>query len=206
MITPTFVLASVALLLAPGPTVVYIITQAVTHGRRAGLMCALGGVSAILIMATLVTLGLAGLLAASPVAFNMLKWAGAAYLIYVGIRALLGRTQLSFDSAAAKTSAFRLYRQGLITGVLNPKTTMFFAAFLPQFVDRSAGSAGVTLQLARLGLTFAALALFNDSIYAMLAGTMGGWLRRTPMAAIVLGKLSGLTFIGLGARLALVEQ
>jgi threonine/homoserine/homoserine lactone efflux protein len=200
----TFVLASLALLIAPGPNVVFIITQAITHGRKAGLMCVLGGVTGMLVLTVAVALGLTGLLAASPLAFNAVKWGGAAYLVYIGIRTLLDKNAITFDTTVERSSLRRLYSQGLITALLNPKLAIFFAAFLPQFVQPAAGS--IALQLLSLGLTFAALGLCSDSAYALLAGTFGAWLKRQPLAARVLGWVSGITFIGLGARLALQER
>jgi threonine/homoserine/homoserine lactone efflux protein len=200
MITFTFVLASFALLIAPGPNVVFIITQAITHGRKAGLMCMLGGISGVLVITVLVALGLASLLAASELAFNIVKWAGAAYLIYMGVRTLLDRNAIQFEQQAGAYNGRRLFRQGMITSMLNPKLAVFFVAFLPQFVNPEAGN--VTLQLLALGGTFAAIGVLSDGAYAMLAGTFGEWLRRQPVTARVLSWVAGCTFIVLGARLA----
>jgi threonine/homoserine/homoserine lactone efflux protein len=204
MITISYVLASLALLIAPGPNVVFIITQSITHGRQAGFACVLGGVCAMVVLTGLVAVGLAGLLAASPIAFNVVKWAGAAYLVYIGIRTLLSKDAIRFDRVADKANLGRLFSQGFVTALLNPKLAIFFAAFLPQFVDTAAGNAA--LQLLALGLTFAALGAVSDGMYATLAGTFGAWLKRQPLAARVLGWLSGITFIGLGARLATESQ
>jgi threonine/homoserine/homoserine lactone efflux protein len=204
MITLTYVLASLALLIAPGPNVVFIITQSITHGRKAGFACVLGGVAAMIVLTLLVAVGLAGLLAASPIAFNVVKWAGAAYLVYIGVKTLLSKEAINFDSSAAQADLKRLFSQGFLTALLNPKLAIFFAAFLPQFVEPAAGA--VATQLTLLGLTFATLGIFSDGMYAMLAGTFGSWLKRQPLAARVLGQLSGITFIGLGARLATESQ
>jgi threonine/homoserine/homoserine lactone efflux protein len=204
MITPTYVLASLALLIAPGPNVVFIITQSITHGRKAGFACVLGGVCAMVVLTLLVAVGLAGLLAASPIAFNVVKWAGAAYLVYIGIKTLLSKDAIRFDQQADKANLGRLFSQGFVTALLNPKLAIFFAAFLPQFVNPAAGS--IAPQLITLGLTFAALGVLSDGTYATLAGTFGNWLKRQPLAARVLGYVSGITFIGLGARLALEER
>jgi threonine/homoserine/homoserine lactone efflux protein len=200
----TFAVASFALLIAPGPNVLFIITQAASHGRKAGFMCVLGGVTGMLVLTGLVAVGLAGLLAASPIAFNIVKWFGAAYLIYIGIRTLLDRNAIRFDRSAERASLSKLYSQGLITALLNPKLAIFFAAFLPQFVDPNGGS--VALQIVLLGLIFSAIGLTSDSGYALLAGSAGDWLRRQPAAIKALRWVSGSVFIGLGLRLAIEEQ
>lgn len=200
----TFMLASLALLIAPGPNVLFIITQAAAHGRKAGLMCVLGGVTGMLVLTGLVAVGLAGLLAASPIAFNIVKWSGAAYLIYIGVRTLLDKNAIRFEQRAERASLSKLYTQGLITALLNPKLAIFFAAFLPQFVDPSSGN--VAMQIVLLGLIFSAIGLTSDSSYALLAGSAGEWLKRQPRAINALRWVSGSVFVGLGLRLAVEEQ
>ena len=192
-------IASFALLIAPGPTVLYIITQAASHGRKAGFMCVLGGVTGMLVLTGLVAVGLAGLLAASPIAFNIVKWFGAAYLIYVGIRTLLDRNAIRFDRSAERPACPIVFA-GLITAVLNPKLAIFFAAFLPQFVDPNGGS--VALQIVLLGLIFrcdrADIGLAAMRCWPARRAT---GLRRQPAAIKALRWVSGQTSLsGWAAR------
>lgn len=197
----TFAAASMALLIVPGPSVVFVITRGVSLGRRAALLTVAGNVLAVLSVTLLVVFGLGAMLDAVPLAFEVVKWSGAAYLVYLGIRALLDRNAINFDTETIDTDARRLMTQGFMTTLLNPKLAIFFAAFLPQFVQPAAGN--ITGQLLLLGLIFAALALVNDGAYALLAGSAGERLKRSTRAITVLRWASGITFIGLGARLAL---
>lgn len=199
-----FAAASMALLIVPGPSVVFVITRGVSLGRRAALLTVAGNVLAVLSITLLVVFGLGAMLDAVPLAFEVVKWSGAAYLVYLGIRTLLDRNAINFDTETADTDTRRLMTQGFMTTLLNPKLAIFFAAFLPQFVQPEAGN--ITGQLLLLGLIFATLALVNDSAYALLAGSAGERLKRSTRAIIVLRWASGITFIGLGARLAFDTQ
>ncbi len=196
----TFVFASLALLIVPGPSVMMVVTRAISLGRRAGLICVLGNTLAVVIVAAAVALGLAQLIEWSPLLFDIVKWAGAAYLVFLGMRALLDKTSINLSHSVTPMSDRALFTQGITTGLLNPKLAVFFAAFLPQFADPRAGN--VPMQLFGLGMLFAGLALCSDGAYALLAGTLGDRLRRNPIAATVLRWASGVTCIGLGARLA----
>jgi threonine/homoserine/homoserine lactone efflux protein len=196
-----FVAAALVLLAVPGPAVLYIVTQSITHGRRAGVVSCAGVFTGTLVHVGAATIGLSALLASSATAFDVLKYAGAAYLIYVGVRRLAGRERELTPEMGATRSHASLYRQGVVVNVLNPKTALFFLAFLPQFVDPSRGSAA--LQILFLGLLFATLGFCSDGAYALVAGTFGEWLRRSRGYLRVQRYVSGTIFIGLGAVAAL---
>lgn len=193
-----FVLAALALLAVPGPAVLYVVTQSVHRGRRAGLVSMLGIHTGTLVHVTAATLGLSSLLVSSATAFAVVKYAGAAYLVGVGILTLAGRREP--PSEAAPADGARLFRQGVVVNVLNPKTALFFLAFLPQFVDVDAGH--VPLQILALGLTFVALGLVSDGAYALAAGAAGDVLRRSRTFARVQRYVSGSVFVGLGLTAA----
>ena len=181
-----FAATTLVLLLVPGPSVLFIVARTLEHGRRGGLTSMLGVESGALLHVLAATVGLGALVAASPHALLVLKLSGAAYLLYMGIRALRGATQAATPAASGK-----LYRQGLLVDALNPKTAMFFVAFLPQFIDPTGN---VALQTLVLGLTFVALATLTDTAYALLASTI-----RTKH----LSKVAGTTYIGLAGALAI---
>ena len=192
--------ASVAILLIPGPAVFYIVTRAMDHGRRGGLASALGVNLGIMVHVAFAVLGLSVLLASSAAAFNVVKYVGAAYLIYVGVRRLLDREEVPTADAAPVRSQRRLFSQGVIVSVLNPKLALFFVAFLPQFVDRAHGN--VRVQLLIFGLLFEAIALCTDGSYALLAGTMGRALRNRKSYARAERYVAGGIYIALGAAAA----
>jgi len=193
-----FVAASLALLAIPGPAVIYVVTRSIEQGRRAGLISMLGVELGTLTYALAATAGLSGLLAASTVAFTVVKYAGAAYLVVLGLRKLLERELVP---AASSPRRPRLFINGLTVQLLNPKIAIFFVAFLPQFVTHTRGAA--TLQLLVLGVLFTALAVLSDGSYALVAGAVGRWLRRRARANQALMKLSGCIYIGLGVAAAL---
>ena len=192
--------ASVAILLIPGPAVLYIVTRAMDHGRRGGVASALGVNLGILVHVAFAVLGLSVVLASSAAAFNVVKYVGAGYLIYVGVRRLLDREEVPTANAVPVRSRRRLFSQGVIVSVLNPKLALFFVAFLPQFVDRAHGN--VRLQLLVFGLLFEAIALITDSSYALLAGTMGRALRNRKRYARTERYVAGGIYIALGAAAA----
>jgi threonine/homoserine/homoserine lactone efflux protein len=195
-----FVLASLALIVVPGPSVLYIVTRSLGDGRRAGLVSALGVQVGGLVHIAAATAGVSALLASSAGLFSVVKYAGAAYLVLLGVRRLLDSRvdePVEREAAPART----VFWQGVVVNVLNPKTALFFVAFLPQFADPARGA--VAPQLALLGTIFVGLALISDSSYALLAG---GVRRRLGAGAATrrrLGRLSGGTYIGLGALAAL---
>jgi threonine/homoserine/homoserine lactone efflux protein len=195
----TFALASIALLLVPGPAVIYIVTRSVSQGRAAGIVSMLGVEAGGLVHVAAAALGLSAILASSATAFDVVRYAGAGYLVYVGIRRLRDRTPLTAEVAPA--SPRRLFAHGVVVNVLNPKTALFFLAFLPQFVDPARGA--VAVQVLLLGALFITLAVLSDGSWALLAGSVGGWLRARAGAERWLSRASGGVFIALGAGAAL---
>jgi threonine/homoserine/homoserine lactone efflux protein len=197
-----FVSTTVLLLVIPGPAVLDIASQSVEHGRRAGL-AAVGGIhvgSAVHVAAA--TVGLSALLVSSAVAFSAVKLVGAAYLVFLGVQRLLGRNG-SAASGPPERDLRRIFRQGIVVNVLNPKTALFFFAFLPQFVDPDRSAAP---QIALLGLLWIAIGLLTDSLYALLSGTLGDAVRRRPGFARVQRVVTGLVLIGLGVAAALTGR
>jgi threonine/homoserine/homoserine lactone efflux protein len=195
-----FVLAAVALLVTPGPAVLYIVARIVEQGRWAGLVYALGVHVGTLVHVAAAALGLSALLVSSALAFDIVKYLGALYLMYLGIRRLLTSDAAAAASAAAPRSLRRLFAQGIVVNILNPKTALFFLAFLPQFADPSRGQLG--LQILGLGLIFVALGVVSDGLYAVLAGTAGGWLKQGGRFLRVERYVTGGVFVGLGLTAA----
>jgi threonine/homoserine/homoserine lactone efflux protein len=179
-----------ALLALPGPAVLYVVTRSLDQGRRAGLVSMLGVETGTFTYALAAAAGLTGLIAASRTGFDIVKYAGAAYLIYLGVRKLLQRD----PETPAAGAGSRLYLRGLIVQLLNPKIAIFFLAFLPQFVASSRGP--VAVQVLVLGTTFTLLAALSDGTYALLAGVVGNWLRGERGRRFL--RLSGGVYIGLG--------
>ncbi len=196
-----FVGAALLLLVVPGPSVLYIVTQSVSHGRRAGVVSVAGITTGTLVHIAAATVGLSALLASSALAFDVVKYLGAAYLIAVGIRRLAGWERASGPQARDTRDLARLYRQGIVVNKLNPKTALFFLAFLPQFVDPGRGTPWV--QILALGLLFAALGFCSDGAWALVAGTLGERLRRSRRFPAMQRYVSGSVFVGLGAVAAL---
>lgn len=198
-----FSLAAIALAIVPGPAVAYIVTQSVDKGRRAGIVSALGIASGGLVHVAAATVGLSALIASSAAAFTVVKLVGAAYLIAVGVRRILTRDEPEATVEVQETRLRRLYGQGVVVNVLNPKTALFFLAFLPQFVDRDRS---VVPQVAILGLLFAAIALLSDLAYAVLADALAGRMRRSARAAWVRRFATGGIFIALGVTAAAAHR
>jgi threonine/homoserine/homoserine lactone efflux protein len=196
-----FVAAALALLVVPGPAVLYIVTQSIGGGRRAGVACTLGIHTGTLVHVAAATVGLSALLASSALAFDVVKYLGAAYLIVVGVRRLAGLDRGESAEEHVPRSRGSLYRQGIVVNVLNPKTALFFLAFLPQFVDPSRGRPWV--QILVLGLLFSVLGFLSDTGWALVAGTLGERLRRSTRFPSIQRYVSGTVFVGLGAVAAL---
>ena len=190
--------ASLALLLVPGPAVIYVVTRSLDQGRSAGIVSMLGVETGTFAYALGAAVGLSALIASSATAFTVVKYAGAAYLIYLGVRTLLQRGQEQQETLPSARS--RLFVKGMLVQLLNPKIAIFFVAFLPQFVDPARGT--VALQTLVLGTIFTLLAVLSDSAYALAAAAAGGWLRGRRSRGW-LAKLSGAVYIGLGATAAL---
>jgi threonine/homoserine/homoserine lactone efflux protein len=198
---PVFLLAALILLLTPGPAVLYIIARSMDQGRLAGFVSVLSIESGNSVHVLAATLGLSAILMSSALAFSIVKYLGAAYLIYLGIRRLLSRDQGHEIARVQRQSLRRIYSQGVLVATLNPKTALFFLAFLPQFVDPSADS--VTLQFLTLGGLFVTMAIMTDSMYALLASTAGGWLKKNQSFLRADRYIVGSVYIGLGVTAAL---
>jgi threonine/homoserine/homoserine lactone efflux protein len=198
-----FALASLALLVVPGPTVLYILARSVEGGARAGLASAAGAHVGTLVHVAAAALGVSALVVSSATAYSVVKYAGAAYLVFLGVRRLLERRTLDWARPAEVPgrSLRGLLFHGAVVNVLNPKTALFFLAFLPQFVDVEAG--GVALQVMVLGLVVIMLGLLTDGAYALLAGTLAGRLRQSRRALSAERYVSASVFVGLGATAAL---
>jgi threonine/homoserine/homoserine lactone efflux protein len=195
-----FAIAALVLLLTPGPAVLYIVTRSIDQGRRAGLVSVLGVHVGTLAHIFAAAAGLSALLAASATAFGVVKYLGAAYLIYIGVRRLLERTAIGMDPAAQPKRLRRAFLDGVIVNVLNPKTALFFLAFLPQFVTVSRGQVGA--QIVCLGVVFVLLGAVTDSLYALTAGSAARWLRGSPRFLTSERWISGGLYIGLGLAAA----
>ena len=195
-----FVAASAALALAPGPDNVFVLTQSALHGRRAGLLVTLGLCTGLVAHTAAVALGAAAVLATSALAFTALKLVGAAYLLYLAFGAFRAGAEPLPTGGAPRIDGWRLYRRGVVMNVTNPKVAIFFLAFLPQFTDPARG--GVAAQVMLYGALFIGSALAVFSSIAWGAGLIGGWLRRTPRAQIVMNRVAGAVFVALAIRLA----
>jgi threonine/homoserine/homoserine lactone efflux protein len=189
-------LAALILLLTPGPAVLYIVTRSVEQGRRAGLASVLGVELGNSVHVLAATLGLSAILLTSALAFSIVKYAGAAYLIYVGVRTLMRPVTTEVRLNENRKRLRRTFSQGFVVAVLNPKTALFFLAFLPQFVDGGKGS--VSLQFLILGLIFVVMGFTTDSLYALLSGTAGSFLRRNVWFLRFQRYVAGTIYIGLG--------
>jgi threonine/homoserine/homoserine lactone efflux protein len=200
---PLFVTTALLLLLTPGPAVLYIVTRSIDQGRKAGLVSVLGIEVANFFHIVAAVLGLSAILMSSALAFNIVKFLGAGYLIYLGIRALAARGDARRIQSVERKNLRRIFSQGVVVNLLNPKTALFYFAFLPQFVDASRGS--VTLQVFLLGLIFVTMAFTTDSMYAILAGTAGNWLRDNLRFWRFQRYFTGTVYIGLGVTAALAN-
>jgi threonine/homoserine/homoserine lactone efflux protein len=195
-----FAVAALALLLVPGPAVIYVVARSIEQGRRAGLASVLGIHVGTLVHIGAATLGLSALVASSAVAFTAVKIAGAVYLVGLGLWTLFSRSAETDVALGGEANLRRAFAQGIVVNVLNPKTGLFFLAFLPQFVDANASHPAV--QIAFLGVLFALLGLVTDSIWALAAGTAGGVLRRSKRFARGQRYVTGTVYIGLGVATA----
>jgi len=196
-----FVVASTVLVVIPGPSVLFLLGRSIAHGRRAGVLSVLGNALGTVPAVLAVAFGVGALVAASVVAFTVLKLAGAAYLVWLGVQAVRHRHDHAAVSTAAPAGTGRLLRQGFVVGATNPKTIAFFVAVLPQFVDPAAGP--VWAQLLVLGVVFQLIALACDSTWALAAGTARAWFARSPRRVSTLSAAGGVMMVGLGGTLAL---
>lgn len=200
-----FVVASFVLVVVPGPSVMFVIGRSLALGRRAGLLTVLGNTLGMLPLVVAVALGVGAVVQRSVVVFTVLKLAGAAYLVYLGVQAFRHRHDGSADVVDERPrSAWRIVREGFVVGVSNPKAVVFLAAVLPQFAAPEAGA--VAVQVVVLGLVFMTVALLSDGLWAVVAGTARGWLGRSPRRLSRMQAGGGLMMIGLGGSLALTGQ
>lgn len=199
-----FCAAGLALIVVPGPAVTYIVMQSIDKGRRAGLVSALGIATGGLVHVTAAVVGLSALIASSASAFTVVKLVGATYLVVLGLRRLLSRDDAAPEQVVEPAEHSRLFAQGVVVNTLNPKTALFFLAFLPQFVDPHHGS--VALQAGILGAIFVAMAVVSDSIYAVAAAALSHRLRNSAKARHVQRWVSGTIFVALGATAALAKR
>jgi len=194
-----YAIASIIIIIAPGPSVLFIIARAIAWGRKTAVFSVIGNVSGAFLLSVLVALGLGPILQRSNLAYSAVQWGGGAYLIYLGIDALRHRRIHAADmtvKGGIAPGAFRSMRDGFWVGVLNPKTLVFFAAVLPQFIDRDRGH--VTFQLLLLGTIFAIMAMISDGSWGLLAGTAREWLASDPNRLLKLRTTGGVVMIALG--------
>jgi threonine/homoserine/homoserine lactone efflux protein len=201
-----FAAVALVILVIPGPSVLFVVGRAVALGRRAGVVTAAGNEVGELVQVAAVALGIGAIVERSLLVFTILKLLGACYIIYLGVRAIRERRALTriLDDTIAPRRTTRIVLDGFIVGATNPKSAVFFAAVLPQFVTPSAGH--IPLQLLTLGLIFTVIALASDSLWALVAGTARNWFARSPRRLELVGGTGGLLMITLGLRLALTGR
>ena len=199
----TFALISFALIIVPGPNVLFVISRSLMLGRAAGISTAVGGVIVECLQVMAVAFGVGALVERSVAIYTVIKLAGAAYLVYLGVQAIRHRRSLAaaLDATVAGKSTRRILGDGILVGASNPKAIVFFAAVLPQFVDRPAGH--IPVQMLLLGSVFLAIAALCDSAWAVVAGSARAWFARSPRRLELVGGTGGLVMIGIGASLAL---
>jgi threonine/homoserine/homoserine lactone efflux protein len=197
-----FTLATIVFVAIPGPSVLFTIGRALTVGRRAALLTVAGNSVGVYLHVIAVAFGLGAIVERSVVAFTVIKLAGAAYLIYLGVQAIRHRWSMSTAMAGAigPRRTWTVLRDGFVVGVGNPKSVVYFAAVLPQFVDPAAGN--LPLQMLTLGAVAPVIALLSDSGWALVAGTARDWFARSPRRLAFIGGTGGFVMIGLGASLA----
>jgi threonine/homoserine/homoserine lactone efflux protein len=200
----TFFMASVLLGLAPGPDNIFVLTQSALRGRTAGLFVMLGLCTGLIVHTSAVAFGVAVIFQASAIAFTALKLFGAGYLLYLAWQAFRASGERINAGQQNEISLGRLYRRGIIMNVTNPKVSIFFLAFLPQFADPTLGS--LTLQILLLGGVFILSTILVFGSIALLAGSIGLWLNRSPNTQVVMNRLAGTVFVGLALKLATVKR
>jgi threonine/homoserine/homoserine lactone efflux protein len=201
-----FAALSFVLIAVPGPSVTFVISRAVALGRRAAVLTVVGNAAGVYVQVVLVALGLGAIVERSVLAFMAIKLLGAAYLVWLGIEAIRDRRKLAevLDATGTVKSQGAVVRDGFLVGIANPKSIVFFASVLPQFVALGAAPAG--LQMALLGVVFVLIALVSDSVWGVAAGTARQWLARSPRRLERLGGAGGFAMIALGLRLAIAGR
>ncbi|WP_234678806.1 LysE family translocator [Bradyrhizobium monzae] len=200
----TYIAVVLGLFLIPGPAVLLVLARASVGGHRVGIATGLGIATGDMLHTAMATLGLSAVLMTSAVAFSLVKYAGAAYLIYLGIRALMERSEDLKLAQSRLVDAPLAFRQAVLAEVLNPKTALFFLAFLPQFVHPDRGS--VVAQLAVLGVVFVIMSAIYTALIALAAGQVTGWLARHRSIGRWQGRVVGAIYLGLGVRMALQQR
>ena len=195
-----FMIASALLTIAPGPDIIYVLTRGITQGRRAGFAAALGFATGVIFHTALAALGIAAVIKSSEFAFSLVRYAGAAYLVYLGIRTLMSRSAFQLSSDHSSLALWTVYKQSVIGNVLNPKVTLFFLSFLPQFINLSAGH--VELQMVLLGAIFMLQTVVIFGAIALFSGAIGDKLRSNTVIADRLNIFAGVIFVALGIRVA----
>jgi threonine/homoserine/homoserine lactone efflux protein len=204
-----FVVASILFIQVPGPSLLFTIGRALTVGRRDALLSVVGNGLGLIVQVVLVAVGLGAVVAASASAYTVIKLVGAGYVIYLGVQAIRHRgdarvaLERTADDLPVRSTALSSVRTGVIVGATNPKTIVFFVAFLPQFTNESSGSPGVALAI--LGLVFGAMAIASDSIWAVAAGKARDWFSRRPHRLDRLGAAGGVMMVGLGTTMAVAD-
>ena len=208
MLSPATVMlffsAALLLALAPGPDNIFVLTQAALRGRAAGIFVTLGLCTGLVVHTTAVALGVAAIFQASMLAFNLLKYIGAAYLLYLAWHAFRAGAASLAARNHGELTPWRLYRRGIIMNVTNPKVSIFFLAFLPQFTDAARGS--IVMQMILLGMLFILATILVFGGISLIAGTLGQWLGRSPRTQVIMNRVAGAIFAGLALRLATVSR
>jgi threonine/homoserine/homoserine lactone efflux protein len=198
-----FVTATFILLLTPGPAVLYVMARGMDQGWKAGVASVIGIECATLIHVAVATLGVSTILLASPMAFDVVRGLSVAYLLYLGLRKLTARDAMVQTTNRKHQSLRAVFSQGLLVELLNPQTAFFFLAFLPQFVNPAQGS--VSLQFLILGIIFVVIAIVTEGSYALVAGTLGRWLKSHPRLLRAQHYVAGMVYIGLGLMAAMAS-
>jgi threonine/homoserine/homoserine lactone efflux protein len=208
MIDPATLMTYIAIVLGfvfiPGPATILTVARATSSGTRVGIATGAGIAAGDVLHTVMAIVGLSAIIATSALLFSVIKYAGAAYLVYLGIRAIFEKAPSDLTRGALPITAGHAFRQAVLAEVLNPKTALFFLAFLPQFVNPESGS--VAIQLSVLGIVFVFLGLLSTIVFAVSAGGLGNFLRRHPAVLKWQGKLVGTIYCALGVRLALQER
>lgn len=201
-----FAAAAFLIIIVPGPSVLFVVSRALAYGRRVAVITVAGNTAGAFVLAAAVAVGVGAIVASSAVAYTAIRLAGAAYLVYLGVRAIRNRRAIreAFERQASPLTDRRTWWEGFVVGVTNPKAAVFFAAVLPQFVDRSAGHA--SLQMLVLSAVFAVIAFASDGAYGVLAGAVRDWFARSTRRLDLVGGAAGLTMIGLGVGLAVAGR
>ncbi len=199
-----FITASSLLALAPGPDNLFVLTQSMSQSSKAGIVITLGLCTGLIFHTTAVALGVAIIFKTSAIAFNLLKFVGAGYLLYLAYLSFKANSHSKLEKKNSHIPLSKLYKRGIIMNVTNPKVSIFFLAFLPQFTNPNGGN--VTIQVFILGALFALCAFLIFSSIALLAGKVGEWFKKSPKAEIILNRLSGTIFGLLAIKLALTQR